>query len=405
MPTEWKTKCIECGRVPPGEPADYHCPSCGGLLELVQTNGKPNRDSLLRSDLPFGVWRYSQGLPLDESAEKVTLGEGGTPLVRSSTIGIEAGLKEVYFKNEGQNPTGSFKDRGMTVAVSSARQKGAKVLLCASTGNTSASLAAYAAKAKMKSAVLLPSGKVASGKLIQARVYGAKIVQVNGDFDRALQLVLRVALRNPEFHLMNSLNPYRVEGQKTAAYEIYEQLGGNVPDYLVLPVGNAGNISAYWKGFAELRSWGISDKVPRMIGVQAEHAAPIARMVESGSDKVLPWKEPNTVASAIRIGNPVSWKKAFRAIRESGGTAFAVSDREIVQARDELATGEGLFVEAASAAPAAALGRLRKTADPRSLIVCIATGTGLKDQESVRVSQGETPEFSSEEELLNALAD
>jgi threonine synthase len=375
------------------------------VLELVLVNGKPERESLLRQDLPLGVWRYGGGLPLDENAELVTLNEGGTPLVHSAIIGGEMKLSEVYFKNEGQNPTGSFKDRGMTVAVSSAKRNGAKFLLCASTGNTSASLAAYAARGKMKSVVLVPSGKVAAGKLVQATVYGAKIMKVKGDFDRALQLALRLANKNREFYLMNSLNPYRVEGQKTAAYEIYEQLGRKVPDYLVLPVGNAGNISAYWKGFSELKLWGISDKVPRMVGVQATGAAPMARMIEEGSEKILPWDSPNTIASAIRIGNPVSWRKAYRAIKESRGTAFAVSDEEILQARDELALKEGLFVEAASAAPAAALRRLKRMVDPDSSIVCIATGNGLKDQESVRVVQEGVPEFSGEDELLNAIGE
>lgn len=324
-------------------------------------------------------------------------------MVRSSAIEEETGLRELYFKNEGQNPTGSFKDRGMTVAVTRAKQVGARVLLCASTGNTSASLAAYAAKAKLKAVVLVPSGRVASGKLVQATVYGARILRVGGNFDKALQLALRAVLQNHALYMMNSINPYRVEGQKTGAYELFEQLGSRVPDYVVLPVGNAGNISAYWKGFLELKSWGITDRLPRMVGVQAAEAAPITEAVEEGRDSVRPWESPQTVASAIRIGNPVSWKKALRAIRESGGMSLAVTDEEIVRARDDLASKEGVFVEMASATTVAALKHLRGRVRPHSKAVCIVTGNGLKDQESVRVDLESAPELSGESELLEAL--
>lgn len=355
--------------------------------------------------MPFGVWRYADGLPFGSDAEPVSLIEGGTPLVRSSAIGEQAGLRELYFKNEGQNPTGSFKDRGMTVAVTRAKQRGARVLLCASTGNTSASLAAYAAKAKTKSVVLVPSGKVSSGKLVQATVYGARILRVRGNFDKALQLALRVARQNHAFYLMNSINPYRVEGQKTAAYELFEQLGRHVPDYVVLPVGNAGNISALWKGFVELKSWGVSDRLPKMVGVQASGASPIAEAIEEGRDSVQPWESPKTIASAIRIGNPVSWKKALRAIRESGGMSLAVTDKEILHARQDLASREGVFVEAASATPIAALKHLRGKVQSRSKIVCVVTGNGLKDQESIRVDLEGAPELSGESELLEALRD
>lgn len=305
-------------------------------------------------------------------------------MVESRRVGEGAGVRNLYVKNEGQNPTGSFKDRGMTVAITRARQLGAKVLVCASTGNTSASLAAYAAKSGMKAAVVVPSGKVAAGKLVQAVAYGVKIVRVEGGFDRALALTREAVATDHSFYLMNSVNPFRLEGQKTVAYEVFEQLG-RVPDVVVMPVGNAGNISAAWKGFRELKDWGVSEGLPRMVGVQAAGAAPIAAAVENGANEVKPWKEPETVASAIRIGQPVSWRKALNAIRQSGGMAFAVSDSEIVGARTLLATRGGIFVEAASAVPVAALGRVRELYGEDATVVCVATGNGLKDQESISV--------------------
>ncbi len=339
---------------------------------------------------------------MGDDVDPVTLGEGGTPLIKSVQIGPAHGLRNLYFKNEGQNPTGSFKDRGMTVAVTRARGSRAKVLVCASTGNTSASLAAYASRAKMKSAVVVPSGNVAAGKLAQAFAYGAKVVRVDGDFDKALKLTLEAASRRRELYLMNSVNPYRLEGQKTAAYEIYEQLRG-VPDFVVLPVGNAGNISALWKGFKELKSWGIADRVPRMVGVQAEGAAPIAEAFSKGRENVRTWNSPETVASAIRIGNPVSWKKALVAIRESGGFSLPVSDKEILAAVRALATKEGIFVEAASAAPIAALSHIKDRAGPGSSVVCVATGNGLKEQGAYGPDFSRTPTFSDAESLIQAL--
>ncbi|MCL4355286.1 MAG: threonine synthase [Thaumarchaeota archaeon] len=344
-------------------------------------------------------------MPFARDVKPISLQEGGTPLVPSSGIGKGLGLQELYIKNEGQNPTGSFKDRGMTVAVTKASQRGARTLVCASTGNTSASLAAYAARGGLEAVVIVPSGKVAAGKLVQATVHGARILRVKGNFDEALGLVLEVVRENPALYLMNSINPYRIEGQKTLAYEVFEQLGGRVPDYVVLPVGNAGNISAIWKGFLELKSWRISDRLPRMVGVQAAEAAPIAEAYEKKRDHVKPWGDARTVASAIRIGKPASWKKALRAIRDSGGLSMTVTDREILQAVDELASKEGLFVEAASATPVAALKHLRRTLGPRATIVCVATGNGLKDQESVKVDLERTPELSGGPDLLKALRD
>lgn len=331
------------------------------------------------------------------------MGEGGTPLIPSSKIGPSVGLRDLRIKNEGQNPTGSFKDRGMTLAVSRAREKGAKALVCASTGNTAASLAAYSSRAGMRSAVLVPSGKVAGGKLTQALMYGAKVLSIGGSFDRALEAVMKVAASSRDIYLLNSINPYRIEGQKTAAYELYEQLGGRVPDAVVLPVGNAGNISAYWKGFRELREWGVARKTPKMIGVQAKGAAPIAEAFMAGRTTVEAWSSPETVASAIRIGNPVSWMKALRAIKDSKGSCLEVSDDEILRAQADLAAKEGVFVEAASAAPVAALKHLGDELDPDATVICVATGSGLKEQHPTLGSSENTVLAADEKALLKQI--
>ncbi len=379
----WSLHCIECGQVYEAEPSSFACRRCGNLLELSLVRGGPRLHELTSGSNYLEVWRYSAAIPFKRTSSRVSLGEGGTPLVRSTRLGEELGLANLYLKNEGQNPTGSFKDRGMTVAVSRAKHLGARVLVCASTGNTSASLAAYASHAGMTAAVVLPSGNVAAGKLTQAVFFGAKILKVQGTFDRALKLLLQVVSSNKGLYLVNSVNPYRVEGQKTVAFEIFEQLGGRVPHWVVLPVGNAGNISAVWKGFNEMRAWGITRQVPRMIGVQAKGAAPIAEAFERGSDRVTPLSSPETIASAIKIGSPVSWMKAFKAIEESKGSALAVTDREIIQARKAIASKEGIFVEAASAAAVAALKHLKGEVGSDQTIVCIATGSGLKEQDSV----------------------
>jgi len=322
-----------------------------------------------------GIWRFRAALPFRKDVEPVSLSEGNTPLVRATHLASARNVGELYLKNDGQNPTGSFKDRGMSVVVTRAKALGADALVCASTGNTAASLAAYGARARIPAAVVVPRGNTAIGKLGQAFSYGARVFGVEGNFDAAMNLVFDLVRRERKFYLVNSINPYRVEGQKVAAFEMYEQLG-DVPDYVVLPVGNAGNISAVWKGFKELKAFGITQKLPRMVGVQAEGAAPIAEAVAAHGE-LKPWPEPKTIASAIRIGNPVSWRKAVTAISESGGTALTVSDQEILTARSELASKEGLLVEAASAAPAAALSKLKF---PRSArVVCVATGSGLKD--------------------------
>lgn len=363
----------------------------------------PRRGELFPAGVPPGVWRYRAALPYAETKVPVTMGEGGTPLVSSARIGASVRLRDLRIKNEGQNPTGSFKDRGMTLAVSRAMERGAKALVCASTGNTAASLAAYSSRAGTKSAVLVPSGKVAGGKLTQALMYGAKVLSIGGGFDRALETVMKVAASSGDIYLLNSINPFRIEGQKTAAYELYEQLGGRVPDAVVLPVGNAGNISAYWKGFRELKEWGVVKKPPRMIGVQARGAAPIAEAFAAGRTTVEAWSSPETVASAIRIGNPVSWMKALRAIRDSRGLCLEVPDDEILEAQADLAVQEGIFVEAASAAPVAALKHLGGELDSDATVVCVATGSGLKEQHSTRGSAGKIVSVTDEKDILRQI--
>jgi len=294
--------------------------------------------------------------------------------VRSRSIGQALGLEHLYFKYEGLNPTGSFKDRGMVVAVAKALESGSRVLMCASTGNTSASMAAYAARMGVRAIVVVPSGEIAMNKLSQALMYGAKVVALKGNFDTALDAVREVTSRYP-VALMNSVNPNRIDGQKTAAFEIVDELG-DAPDYLVLPVGNAGNITAYWKGFREYHGAGASTRLPRMVGAQADGASPIV----SGH----PVEQPRTVASAIRIGNPASWEGATTARDESGGTIGAVTDTEILAAQVRLAATEGLFCEPASAAPLALLFRLvregRIKRDATSVVVL--TGSGLKDPDA-----------------------
>jgi len=326
------------------------------------------------------IERYRAYLPGSAAAPVVSLGEGGTPLIFSPRLSEKVGRgSEVFVKYEGLNPTGSFKDRGMTVAVSKALACGAKTLICASTGNTSASAAAYAARAGMRCAVVLPAGKIASGKMAQAFAYGAQIVAIEGNFDRALEIVRALGQRE-DFAVVNSINPDRIAGQKTAAFEIVDELG-EAPDLHLLPVGNAGNITAYWTGYKEYHAAGKATRSPRMIGFQAEGAAPIFR------GKIV--ARPETVATAIRIGNPANWAGASCAVTESRGTIDIVSDREILEAQRWLAKAEGIFVEPASAAPIAGLlracdlkkaARFNSSAVPEGCrIVCTVTGHGLKD--------------------------
>ena len=329
----------------------------------------------------LSVWKYGELLPIERDESIISLAEGGTGLHQCQRLGRKFGLKRLYVKNEGENPTGSFKDRGMTVAISKAKEFGKKKVLCASTGNTAASLAAYSARAGMECIVLVPQGKVAGGKMLQVTMHGARIIQVEGDFDQAFATALELANRKRELYLMNSLNPYRLEGQKTLAFEISDQLDSKTPDTVILPVGNGGNISAAWKGFTEFQQLSITKGRPRMIGIQAEKAAPIARAVKRKENKIQPVHNPQTIATAIRIGTPVNWPKVLKAIDESKGTAETVTDPEILQAQRELATLEGIFVEPASAASIAGLKKLRGrgTIDSSETVVCVTTGHGLKD--------------------------
>ncbi|HSP08815.1 MAG TPA: threonine synthase [Candidatus Dormibacteraeota bacterium] len=318
--------------------------------------------------------RYREHLPVGPATPEVDLNEGSTPLVPSRNIARALGLKSLYFKYEGLNPTGSFKDRGMVVAVAKALEEGSRVFMCASTGNTSASMAAYAARTGARAIVVVPSGEIALNKLSQALMYGAKVIALKGNFDSALETVRELTSHYP-VALMNSVNPNRIQGQKTAAFEVVDDLG-DAPDYLVLPVGNAGNITAYWKGFREYHAAGRSTRLPRMVGAQAEGAAPIV----NGH----PVAHPRTVASAIRIGNPASWEGATSARDESGGMIAAVTDTEILSAQIALASSEGLFAEPASAAPLALLFRLVRDGriEKDSTTVVVLTGSGLKDPDA-----------------------
>lgn len=318
------------------------------------------------------IRRYFDHLPVTESTPIVTLDEGDTPLIRSERLSEEVEA-EVWLKYEGLNPTGSFKDRGMTLAVSKALEEGSEAVVCASTGNTSASAAAYAARAGLRCGVLIPSGKVALGKLAQALVHGASVVEIEGNFDRALELTQRLASKHP-VTLVNSVNPFRIQGQKTAAFEVTRSLE-RAPDLHLMPVGNAGNITSYWLGYQEAVGAGWATSTPRMFGFQAEGAAPIVLGY--------PVDEPETAATAIRIGNPASWGGATRAADESNGGIHAVSDEDIFAAYRGLAR-EGLFVELASAASVAGLRKLDQmgVVEPGSVIVCVLTGHGLKDPDT-----------------------
>ncbi len=322
------------------------------------------------------IERYAAHLPITSRTPRITLGEGATPLVRARSLEERTGLAEVWLKVEGQNPTGSFKDRGMVVAVAKAVEEGAHAIICASTGNTAASAAAYAARAGLRCIVLLPEGQVALGKLAQAQAFGARVLSIDGSFDDALGLARALAAEGAAA-LVNSVNPYRIEGQKTAAFEICEALG-EAPDALCIPVGNAGNITAYWKGFREAVDAKVARRRPRMWGFQAEGAAPLVRGARVA--------RPETVATAIRVGNPASWEGAVRARDESGGAIEAVSDDDILAAYALLASREGIFCEPASAASVAGLLTRAATGqlgDARR-VVCVLTGSGLKDPDTAR---------------------
>ncbi|GEN33057.1 MULTISPECIES: threonine synthase [Aneurinibacillus] len=342
------------------------------------------------------IERYAKHLPVTEKTPRLTLHEGNTPLIFAPKLSEELDL-EVYFKYEGLNPTGSFKDRGMVMAVAKAVEEGSHTIMCASTGNTSAAAAAYAARANLRCIVLIPNNNIALGKLAQAMIYGAEIIAIEGNFDQALKIVRDICEKHP-ITLVNSVNPYRLEGQKTAAFEICDTLG-KAPDVLAIPVGNAGNISAYWKGFKEYYEAGVVDSKPRMFGFEAEGAAALV--------KGEPIEQPETLATAIRIGNPASWDLALTARDESNGHIDYVTDEEIVEAYRKLASMEGIFAEPASAASLAGLMKMRKLGriPAGQQVVCVLTGNGLKDPNIALKSVGVDPVVveSTEEAVLGII--
>jgi len=384
----WLT-CIECGETfDPFAAVRYTCDECGGLLEVRYADLPTWADFEGR-----GVWRYADALPFEAG---VSLPEGDTPLHEVPRMETAVGVERLRIKHEGMNPTGSFKDRGMTVGVRVAQEVGVDRLACASTGNTSAALAAYGARAGLETLVLLPQGKVAAGKVAQASLHGARILEVDGNFDTCLDIVQDLAGRG-EAYLLNSLNPFRLEGQKTIGLEILEQFRreeGAYPDRVVLPVGNAGNTAALYKCFRELVESGAlnEEEVPMLTGVQAEGSAPMVEAIERGWDGIERWDDVETRATAIRIGNPVNAPKALPGIRETGGTAVAVSDDAITRAQRDLAE-EGVGVEPASAASVAGLRKLREegVVDAEERVVCLTTGHLLKDPEAA-VEAGSEPE-------------
>jgi threonine synthase len=381
-------ECIACKSIYEPSKVSYTCNKCGDLLNIRYEYDYVRNllDSSLWYSKDISVWKYADLLPVNDFSRKISLGEGGTGLHNCNRLGRYLRVQNLFVKNEGENPTGSFKDRGMTVGVTKAVEFGVKKVICASTGNTSASLAAYAAKAGIECIVLIPSGKIALGKLSQAMIHGTKVIQIEGNFDEALKIVIKLAELKEQLYLLNSINPYRIEGQKTLSYEVWNQLKNSVPDVVIVPVGNAANISAIWKGFTELEQLGFISDLPRMIGIQAEGAAPIFKAFKKGSMDIIPIKDPNTIASAIRIGSPASWKKALMSVKDSNGLIEAVNDEEIIESQKILAKMEGLFIEPASAASIAGLKKLTESGeiDKNEKIICVATGHGLKDPNIVK---------------------
>ena len=399
-----RLECIECGSRFKIHERFYTCPKCGGLLEVEFKPSELKRKldrKRLKVEAP-SVWKYRTFMPILDESKIVSLSEGGTPLYRCDRLAREVGVRELYVKFEGANPTGSFKDRGMTVGVTKALELGARTVACASTGNTSASLAAYAAKAGLRCVVLLPRGKVALGKLAQTLVYGAHTIAIKGNFDQALAMVRRICEERKDIYLLNSLNPFRLQGQKSIGFEIADQLGWKVPDRVVVPMGNCANIWAIYKGFFEFDAVGLTRGIPAMMGIQAEGAKPIVDAVKGGLDKFVPVKKPETIATAIRIGNPVNGPKAIRAIRASKGTAEAVSDKEIIKAQKSLAKLEGIGVEPASASTIAGLKKLvhQGAVKRDERVVCVATGCMLKDpEEAMKIAERPRVALGYEETL------
>nr|QNO56891.1 threonine synthase [Methanosarcinales archaeon ANME-1 ERB7] len=380
---EYEVECIRCGAHYSKEDVVYTCRKCDGLLNIKYDYSEIDPKQVVNAK-GEGVWKYRALLPFSNETEQVTINEGNTPLYRCDRLAKSIGISDLWVKHEGLNPSGSFKDRGMTVGVTKAVELGVSGVACASTGNTSASLAIFAVKADLPCFVLLPKGKVALGKVAQAMMHGAKVFSLRGNFDDALRIV-RILCEEENIYLLNSVNPYRLEGQKTIAFEVAEKLEWNVPDRLILPVGNAGNISAIFKGFSELNILGITDKIPKMTGIQAAGAKPVVDAFKAAKAEITPEAKPETIASAIRIGNPVNAAKALHAISDSGGVAESVTDDEITEAQLELARVEGIGVEPASAASIAGLKKLVELGEiaKDERVVCITTGHLLKDPERV----------------------
>lgn len=390
-------RCVVCGEEYDDDEVIYTCKKCGSVLELVSLDVDIDKSIFeCRRDT---LWKYKELIPVN-SDHIVSLDEGGTPFCKCDKIGEELGV-DLYVKVEGSNPTGSFKDRGMTVGVTKAVELGVDTVGCASTGNTSASLSAYAARAGLRCIVFLPSGKVALGKLAQAMFHGAEVISIDGNFDEALEAMTALAL-DKYLYLLNSINPYRLEGQKTIGYEILQGLDWQSPDRIILPVGNAGNISAIWKGVNEFYDLGFVDSKPMMTGIQAEGACPITNAFKKNSKEVIPVDDPETIATAIRIGAPVSSIKAMNAIFDSNGYSETVSDEEILDAQKYLARKEGIGVEPASAASIAGLRKLREEGviDKGERVACVVTGHLLKDPNTAIDACTKPIEVSSD---INAL--
>ena len=390
-PATWQV-CGSCGSEIPETDSHPRCPRCRGLLE-VRHQPPAQGGSALRATfdarwgvrrgvLASGVWRYREAVLPTAGEHILSYPEGNTPLLASAPVARWAGAPELLLKHEGQNPTGSFKDRGMTVGVTQARRVKARAVACASTGNTAAALAAYAALAGLPALVLVPKGQVALGKLAQALAYGARTLLVRGNFDDCLELADQASERLGVY-LLNSVNPFRLEGQKTIVLELLQQLGWEPPDWIVVPAGNLGNTAAFGKALVEARAWGLIDRVPKLAAVQAEGAAPFAQSFRDGFAQ-LRRVEPRTVATAIRIGNPASYERAVRAIRDTSGVVTTVSDDEILEAK-AVVDGAGIGCEPASAAAIAGARRLMRegTTRLRDRVIAVLTGHVLKDPETV----------------------
>lgn len=392
-------RCVSCGEEYNNNEIIYTCNKCGSVLELVNEI-KVSKDTF--ENRKNTLWKYKELIPVNGD-NIISIGEGGTPFCKCEKLGSELDL-DLYVKVEGSNPTGSFKDRGMTVGMTKAMELGVDTVGCASTGNTSASLAAYAARAGLRCIVFLPSGKVALGKLAQAMFHGAEVISINGNFDEALEAMTSLALEK-YLYLLNSINPFRLEGQKTIGYEIVHELNWTSPDRIVLPVGNAGNISAIWKGITEFHDLGFIKSKPMMTGIQAEGASPIANAFRKNSTKIIPVENPETIATAIRIGSPVSYTKALNAIYDSNGYCDTVTDDEILEAQKLLAQKEGIGVEPASAASIAGLKKLRETGviDKGEQVVCVVTGHLLKDPNTAIEASTEPIEIDADIEKLKEL--